>query len=258
MPIIFLERRLSDSGKLNHGVNMNRKIILPLLLLISHLHSQQEKLTTEYIEENAKISIGTVSEKAIIAKSFIGLFTTHGNLHNGAIASSWNDFAELGFDLDSFERDMGVDFAETYAFASGESVSGKVPVMSNRSPIDYREDGSLGRYVVWLDEAGSYYFSKVPEEEIEALFSKYKVKLLEADSSSVQSPIPETPTPPAVVTETTEELSTVKSGVKEPAEVKPVEVAEETPEKQSSQWWLWLIGALVLVGGLAAVVRRKS
>ena len=36
--------------------------------------------------------------------------------------------------------------------------------------------------------------------------------------------------------------------------VQPVEV---TPE-QSSQWWLWLVGALVVLGGLAVVVRRKS
>jgi hypothetical protein len=45
--------------------------------------------------------------------------------------------------------------------------------------------------------------------------------------------------------------------VEDPAEVKPVEVAEETPE-QSSQWWLWLVGALVVLGGLVVLGRRKS
>lgn len=45
--------------------------------------------------------------------------------------------------------------------------------------------------------------------------------------------------------------------VKDPAEVKPVEVAEETPE-QSSQLWLWLVSALVVLGGLTVVLRRKS
>ena len=36
-----------------------------------------------------------------------------------------------------------------------------------------------------------------------------------------------------------------------------VEVVEETPE-EPSRWWLWLIGALVVLGGLAVVLRRKS
>jgi len=36
-----------------------------------------------------------------------------------------------------------------------------------------------------------------------------------------------------------------------------VQSVEVTPE-QSSQWWLWLVGALVVVGGLVVVVRRKS
>jgi|GEM_PF-3882373 hypothetical protein len=59
------------------------------------------------------------------------------------------------------------------------------------------------------------------------------------------------PTPPAAVVETTE-----KEGVDEPAGVKLVEVAEETPE-QSSQWWLWLIGAIVVVGGVL-FIRSKN
>lgn len=42
---------------------------------------------------------------------------------------------------------------------------------------------------------------------------------------------------------------------KESVEVKPFEV-EEAPE-QSSQLWLWLVVALIVLGGLAVVVRRK-
>jgi len=45
--------------------------------------------------------------------------------------------------------------------------------------------------------------------------------------------------------------------VKEPVEVAVIEITEQTPE-QSSRWWLWLVGALVVVSGLIAVVRRKS
>ena len=41
-------------------------------------------------------------------------------------------------------------------------------------------------------------------------------------------------------------------------ESKPVEVAEEVPDDKSWNWWLWLIGLLVVVGGLGLVLRRKS
>lgn len=37
----------------------------------------------------------------------------------------------------------------------------------------------------------------------------------------------------------------------------PTEVTKETP-REPYQWWLWLIGILTIIGGLAAVVRRKS
>lgn len=42
-----------------------------------------------------------------------------------------------------------------------------------------------------------------------------------------------------------------------PAEVKTTEPVEE-PAHQPSQWWLWLIGAVIVVGGIALTVRRKN
>jgi len=44
---------------------------------------------------------------------------------------------------------------------------------------------------------------------------------------------------------------------KEPAEVDVAEPTEEAVE-QSSQWWLWLIGAVVVVGGIGLIACRKS
>jgi len=43
----------------------------------------------------------------------------------------------------------------------------------------------------------------------------------------------------------------------EPAEFAAVESPDESAEK-SSNWWLWLIGLLIIAGGLAVVLRRKS
>lgn len=42
-----------------------------------------------------------------------------------------------------------------------------------------------------------------------------------------------------------------------PAEVKTPETSQEPPE-EPSQWWLWLIGAVVVVGALGLIVRRKN
>jgi hypothetical protein len=48
----------------------------------------------------------------------------------------------------------------------------------------------------------------------------------------------------------------------EPATEKPSEIktpdTSEKPAEEPSQWWLWLIGAMVVIGGLGLVLRRKS
>jgi LPXTG-motif cell wall-anchored protein len=63
-----------------------------------------------------------------------------------------------------------------------------------------------------------------------------------------------------------ESLSVAQS-VQDPIEVKPKiekSAESETPEpseepaEQSSQWWLLLIGAVVVVGGIGLMLRRKS
>jgi LPXTG-motif cell wall-anchored protein len=45
--------------------------------------------------------------------------------------------------------------------------------------------------------------------------------------------------------------------IKETVRVAPIEITEKTPE-ESTNWLLWLIGALVVLGGLGLVVRRKN
>ena len=45
-----------------------------------------------------------------------------------------------------------------------------------------------------------------------------------------------------------------------PEEAPEVVTAEpvEDPAEKASNWWLWLIGAVVVVGGIGLVARRKS
>lgn len=70
-------------------------------------------------------------------------------------------------------------------------------------------------------------------------------------------------TPPADVMEVVEPVQSVeKETSPEPAteelsEIDTLEPSEEATE-QSSKLWLWLIGLLVVVGGLGLVLRRKS
>jgi hypothetical protein len=53
-----------------------------------------------------------------------------------------------------------------------------------------------------------------------------------------------------------EETTTLEPVNEETAEVVTVEPIEE-PVEQSSQWWLWLIGAMVAFGGIGWLVRSK-
>lgn len=54
-----------------------------------------------------------------------------------------------------------------------------------------------------------------------------------------------------------EEATPPKPATEKPAEVVTAEPSQEHAEKPST-WWLWLIGALVVLGGVGLAVRRKS
>lgn len=59
--------------------------------------------------------------------------------------------------------------------------------------------------------------------------------------------------PPAAL----DTITTVESRIEEPSGVGVVKPIEE-PGQKSSNWWLWLVGVLVVFGGIALAVRRKS
>ena len=65
---------------------------------------------------------------------------------------------------------------------------------------------------------------------------------------------------PVITTEEVElieEVTTPEPAIEESAEVVATEPIKEDVE-QSSNWWLWLVGLLVVVGGIALAIRRKS
>ena len=57
--------------------------------------------------------------------------------------------------------------------------------------------------------------------------------------------------------EVAKEVTAPEPAIDETAEVATAEPSEELAEK-SSNWWLWLIGAVVVVGGIGLIARRKS
>jgi hypothetical protein len=83
--------------------------------------------------------------------------------------------------------------------------------------------------------------------DVPKILSSVKPEVVEAPEAERPEPAPE----PEKVYEEREPVEAVFD------EVEEHEPSEEPVEK-SSNWWLWLIGAVVAVGSIALVVRRKS
>lgn len=92
------------------------------------------------------------------------------------------------------------------------------------------------------------------KENLNQKLSLHDLRGSDAESLSESRAISETPEIGGVK----DILPSSRRTEQEPPEIAPdVESSQEPPE-QSSNWWLWLIGLLVVVGGLAVVVRRKG
>lgn len=104
---------------------------------------------------------------------------------------------------------------------------------------------------------GAIRTKKIMESEDKG--KRYEATSTETNANNATKQVAETPaTPPASeVEEEAQESTASEPAAEESAEVTTDEPSEE-PTDQSPQWWLWLIGVLVIVGGLGLVLRRKS
>lgn len=116
------------------------------------------------------------------------------------------------------------------------------------------------KYSDWRKER----FSKVEILEVnyfemEQLVAWFGYDELSNEKESAEQVISEvSPAPPVEeVAEVIEEVTASEPAIEEPAEVVVEEAIEEEVE-QSSNWWPWFIGILVIVGVLGLVVRRKN
>lgn len=97
-------------------------------------------------------------------------------------------------------------------------------------------------------------------QTIQAEYAKrLELRGASAPAEDIDEPVAEIPptSPAEEKAETAEEATASEPGTEEPAGADTPEPSEE-PAGQSSQSWLWLIGTVVVVGGIGLIARRKS
>lgn len=142
---------------------------------------------------------------------------------NGILHSGWFSEDDISFAFEVNDADV----PNEGLFVQPVTDWKKLPDYLNRMPVERRES--------FLRNVESKYKLSVRNGEL--------VRLDPMDQTSGKV--------------TVEVAAYPESEINKPAEVAPVEVAEEAPE-ESTNWLLWLIGVLVVLGGLVLVVRRKS
>ena len=108
------------------------------------------------------------------------------------------------------------------------------------------------------DEEKAYLLEETGLSE-DQLLPSGQMHLIGFELEKAQTVVAEIPatSPAPEVTEAVQESIAPEPVTEEPAEVATAESPTEAAEK-SSQWWLWLIGAVVVIGGLGLVLRRKN
>lgn len=236
------------------------------------------------------LSAGTRVPNELAKIRSVGIQTqVYSTLNEGKLPSSWSDFIEFDSEFRSLVelKVEGTRISALYSFISEEDRS-KFPdgelLLIRHQPTDWpdiwkQKVSSIDpskltkgqhaelerlasrqqpiRYLVYRNESGNLDSVWWFEEDVQKMLAETGIRVPKPEpyQAPAVAAVPSAPAPEAV--QVVEEVTPPELAIKEPAEVAPVEVVEETPE-QSSQWWLWLVGLLVVVGGLALVVRRKS
>ena len=131
------------------------------------------------------------------------------------------------------------------------------------SKVDRSEDF---RWIIYLNEDGYLHKKKYREANFQELIEKHSLKVgkpeayrvnMERLNEQVNEQQELVVSSVEEVVEVGKETMKPEKAPKEPAKVATAESPTEAAEK-SSQLWLWLIGAVVVIGSLGLVLRRKS
>ena len=192
---------------------------------------------------------------------------------------SWDQIAKLDMDLhalNTYLKDQ--DISELYSFVpigerskfpDGDLILIRYEALpypeilkDEYDPDDPRKERNESfykpvRYLVYRDAEGELHGVRWYEEDIQKMLRETGIKI----------PPPEKFTNNVVAGKNKEEAQQINqideppvrsaSEGEEALEVDTPEPSEKTVER-SSKWWLWLIGAVVVVGGIGLVLRRKS
>ena len=181
-----------------------------------------------------------------------------------------NSFGDLNDEIvNQLARSLGRPIEDQFKLIDkhealhNEHLKGWKLVMITKLSMDIgRSDNTTGRHLVYADATGELKHIT----ETESWFAKWIGDAIPGirfgDDSNIgpvkktTAEIPPTPSVPEVAEEI-EKVPQPKPATTETSEVTTPEPSEE-PDEKPSNWWLWLVGLLVVVGGVGLVVRRKS
>jgi len=159
------------------------------------------------------------------------------------------DTAEVRFFHDSF-RDMG--FSKTIAEIM-LTIASEAPEFSEAVRAEASLPGaSIERMREWW-EANEEALSEERFDDVKPINISLTNKVVAQDFESLADPAIKVPDASEII----KEAATPEPAIEEPAEMVAAKPIEEEVE-QSSNWWLWLIGAVIVVGGVGLAVRRKN
>ncbi|MEN8862003.1 MAG: hypothetical protein ABF315_02295 [Lentimonas sp.] len=230
-------------------------------LIAGHLQSQVPQTEIWEFEMEQPQSEGMIAKQL---KRLIALYEIQ---NDGILPKNYHELEQRYPEQISDLNDrFGLSFEDLYMFIEGHSIIDQLPkwklVLISPKPITLKSGNKLGRYLVYVDDDGNLQQIGKPED----WFEKWIGDAIPGITFNEQVTSPEVAPRPENEAETSEDVIEIKTvlnasaagiEVKEPTEVAPVEVAEEAPA-ESSRWWLWLVGLLVVAGGLVLVLRRKS
>lgn len=184
--------------------------------------------------------------------------------------TNWNQIHEIYPNLSGINSYFDDDISKIYAFVPLDDRPkfqiGNI-ILVRTEPLDYPsiwKDRSENekendqrepiRFVVLMNDEGKAQVAQLNESEFQGIFKEAGV--------DIPSPTPfmlkEPESPNSNAPTETDVTGISPSAQSELTDIGTDEVNTEENPVQSSQWWLWLMGTIIVLGGLAWLLGRKT